>query len=141
MSEDLRRLFNALQRAVDDLANARVLVDNALRQVEDQVQEFQLRKRPQRPSPGRAGSSAASVRHEIGPPRIDPSGAVASDSARRVPPNATGKAREFPSMVFGKSGRWTGNVWHSYPASVTTADADRACRLVCRSRLTRAIAP
>jgi hypothetical protein len=37
MRDDLLRLTNALERAREDLANARVLVDAALRQLEDQV--------------------------------------------------------------------------------------------------------
>ena len=38
MRDDLLRLTNALERAREDLANARVLVDAALRQLEDQVE-------------------------------------------------------------------------------------------------------
>jgi hypothetical protein len=34
MSDDLRRLSNALERAGEDLATARVLVDTALRQLQ-----------------------------------------------------------------------------------------------------------
>jgi hypothetical protein len=40
MLDSLRRLKNALERATEDLAAARVLVDAALRQLEDQITEF-----------------------------------------------------------------------------------------------------
>jgi hypothetical protein len=40
MSDDLRRLSNALERAGEDLATARVVVDTALRQLQDQIEEF-----------------------------------------------------------------------------------------------------
>jgi hypothetical protein len=38
MRTELLRLTNVLERAREDLANARVLVDAALRQLEDQVE-------------------------------------------------------------------------------------------------------
>jgi hypothetical protein len=38
MSDDLLRMTDALMRAVEDLANARVLLDGALRQLEDRVE-------------------------------------------------------------------------------------------------------
>jgi hypothetical protein len=39
MFDDLRRLNNALERASEDLAASRVLVDTALRQIEDLIAE------------------------------------------------------------------------------------------------------
>jgi hypothetical protein len=40
MRDDLRRLQNALVRAAEDLVTARVLVDAALRQLQDKVEHF-----------------------------------------------------------------------------------------------------
>jgi hypothetical protein len=58
MREDLLRLTNALERAREDLANARVLVDAALRRVEDQVQDFRLRMILRGPAGGGVGRPA-----------------------------------------------------------------------------------
>jgi hypothetical protein len=58
MSDDLRRLVNTLERATEDLANARVLLDAALRRVEDQVQDFRLRMILRGPAGGCVGKPA-----------------------------------------------------------------------------------
>jgi hypothetical protein len=46
MFDNLRQPRNALERAAGDLAAARVLVDAALRQVQDRLEEF-LAKEPE----------------------------------------------------------------------------------------------
>jgi hypothetical protein len=46
MFDNLRQLHNALERAAEDLATARVLIDFALRQVQDRLEEF-LAKEPE----------------------------------------------------------------------------------------------
>jgi hypothetical protein len=71
MSDDLRQLVNILERALEDLANARVLVDGALRRVEDQVQDFHfwtMLRRRGRGVAGKALGRTAAGNGQVGPP-------------------------------------------------------------------------
>jgi hypothetical protein len=45
MFDNLRQLHNALKRAAEDLATARVLIDAALRHLQDRLEEFLSRER------------------------------------------------------------------------------------------------
>jgi hypothetical protein len=70
MRDDLLRLTNALERAREDLANARVLVDGALRRVEDQVQDFRFRMILRPRAGGGVGKPAG--RNPAGNGRVSP---------------------------------------------------------------------
>jgi hypothetical protein len=51
MFDDLLRLRNALERGAEDLATARVLVDAALRQLQDRLEEFLVKHGQAIPAP------------------------------------------------------------------------------------------